>query len=123
MRIENLIKISLLLKEFSREVKENAKSAIPLLFLEEPEAHMHPQLQEVFVGHLKEVFSHFTGNPIQIVMSTHSPHIANTVPFKNIRYLKREIDKVVCKNLNEFYDSCYASRYACCYYAVWLSDC
>ncbi len=102
---KNLIKITLLLKEFSREVKENAKSAIPLLFLEEPEAHMHPQLQEVFVGHLKQVLSHFTGNPIQIVMSTHSPHIANTVPFKNIRYLKREIDKVVCKNLNEFYEN------------------
>lgn len=99
---KNLIKITLLLKEFARNVKQNAKSAIPILFLEEPEAHMHPQLQEVFVGHLKDVLSEFSGNPIQIVMSTHSPHIANTVPFKNIRYLRRKADQVVCKNLNEF---------------------
>ena len=70
-------------------------SAIPILFLEEPEAHMHPQLQEVFVGHLENVLSKFTGNPIQIVMSTHSPHIANTVSFKNVRYLRREADRVI----------------------------
>lgn len=99
---KNLIKITLLLKEFARNVKQNAKSAIPILFLEEPEAHMHPQLQEVFVEHLKDVLSEFSGNPIQIVMSTHSPHIANTVPFKNIRYLRRKADQVICKNLNKF---------------------
>lgn len=64
---KNLIKITLLLKEFARTVKQNAMSAIPILFLEEPEAHMHPQLQEVFVGHLENVLSKFTGNPIQIV--------------------------------------------------------
>lgn len=99
---KNLIKITLPLKEFSINVKQNAKSAIPILFLEEPEAHMHPQLQEVFVGHLQEVLSKFAGNKIQIIMSTHSPHIANTVPFRNIRYLRRESDCVICKNLNEF---------------------
>lgn len=99
---KNLIKITLLLKEFARNVKQNAKSAIPILFLEEPEAHMHPQLQEVFVGHLKDVLSEFSGNPIQIVMSTHSPHIANTVPFKNVRYLRKKADRVICKSLNDF---------------------
>lgn len=99
---KNLIKITLLLKEFARTVKQNAMSAIPILFLEEPEAHMHPQLQEVFVGHLENVLSKFTGNPIQIVMSTHSPHIANTVSFENVRYLRREADRVSCKDLNDF---------------------
>lgn len=99
---KNLIKITLLLKELARNVKQNAKSAIPILFLEEPEAHMHPQLQEVFVGHLKDVLSEFSGNPIQIVMSTHSPHIANTVPFKNVRYLRKKADRVICKSLNDF---------------------
>lgn len=99
---KNLIKITLLLKEFARDVRQNAKSAIPILFLEEPEAHMHPQLQAVFVGHLEDVLSKFSGNPIQIIMSTHSSHIANTVPFKNIRYLRKKSNQVICKNLNEF---------------------
>lgn len=99
---KNLIKITLLLKEFSISVKQNAQSAIPIIFLEEPEAHMHPQLQEVFVEHLQEVLSNFSGNKIQIIMSTHSPHIANTVPFKNVRYLRRKLQSVICKNLNEF---------------------
>lgn len=110
---KNLIKITLLLKEFSINVKQNAKSAIPILFLEEPEAHMHPQLQEVFVGHLQEVLSKFAGNKIQIIMSTHSPHIANTVPFRNIRYLRRESDSVICKNVNEFGSKGSASEDEC----------
>ncbi len=99
---KNLIKITLLLKEFARTVKQSAMSAIPILFLEEPEAHMHPQLQEVFAGYLEDVLSKFAGNPIQIVLSTHSPHIANTVPFKKVRYLRRKIDRTICKDLNDF---------------------
>lgn len=35
-------------------------------------------------------------------MSTHSSHIANIVPFKNIRYLRKKSNQVICKNLNEF---------------------
>ncbi|MBS5283281.1 MAG: AAA family ATPase [Clostridiales bacterium] len=99
---KNLIKITFLLKEFARNVDKSANSAIPILFLEEPEAHMHPQLQEVFVGHLESVLSKLAGNPIQIIISTHSPHIANTVSFKNVRYLRKKADRVICKNLNEF---------------------
>ena len=103
---KNLIKIVFLLQEFAQEITKNSLSSIPLLFLEEPEAHMHPQLQTVFVKYISEVLEGFSGNKIQIVISTHSSYIANTVPFQQVRYLKRLKDYVIFKNLSDFYESC-----------------
>ncbi|MCM1009058.1 MAG: AAA family ATPase [Ruminococcus flavefaciens] len=103
---KNLIKIVFLLQEFAQEIKKNSLSAIPLLFLEEPEAHMHPQLQTVFVKYIGEVLEGFSGNKIQTLISTHSSYIANTVPFKQVRYLKRLKDRVIFKNLSDFYEYC-----------------
>lgn len=103
---KNLIKIVFLLQEFAQEIKKNSLSAIPLLFLEEPEAHMHPQLQTVFVKYISEVLEGFTGNKIQILISTHSSYIANSVPFTQVRYFKRLKECVICKNLTDFYNTC-----------------
>lgn len=103
---KNLIKIVFLLHEFAQDIKKDSLSAIPLLFLEEPEAHMHPQLQTVFVKYISEVLEGFSGNKIQIIISTHSSYIANTVTFKQVRYFKRLKDCVICKNLSDFYDNC-----------------
>lgn len=103
---KNLIKIVFLLHEFAQDIKKHSLSAIPLLFLEEPEAHMHPQLQTVFVKYISEVLEGFSGNRIQIIISTHSSYIANTVPFKQVRYFKRLKEYVICKNLTEFYEKC-----------------
>ena len=107
---KNLIKMTFLLQEFAREVKERAQASIPVLFLEEPEAHMHPQLQAVFVRHLENVLQGFVGNSIQIVLTTHSAHIANTVPFSQVRYIRRYKQRVVCKNLGEFYENALATQ-------------
>lgn len=107
---KNLIKMTFLLQEFAREVKERAQASIPVLFLEEPEAHMHPQLQAVFVRHLENVLQGFAGNAIQIILTTHSSHIANTVPFSQVRYMRRYKQHVICKNLGEFYENAQASQ-------------
>lgn len=103
---KNLIKIVFLLQEFAQEIKKNSLSAIPLLFLEEPEAHMHPQLQTVFIKYISDVLKGFAGNKIQIMISTHSSYIANTVPFKQVRYFKRLKECVICKNLTDFFNNC-----------------
>jgi putative ATP-dependent endonuclease of OLD family len=64
-----------------------------LIFVEEPEAHLHPQMQEVFIRQLDEIVNVFeqTFNegeswPIQFVVSTHSAHIANEADFSKVRY-------------------------------------
>ncbi|PKM49719.1 MAG: ATP-dependent endonuclease [Firmicutes bacterium HGW-Firmicutes-7] len=58
---------------------------IKLLFIEEPEAHTHPQLQYIFARKISSLFSGIKG--FQTIISTHSPHIVSKHPFSNIRYM------------------------------------
>lgn len=63
-----------------------------LLFIEEPEAHLHPQMQEIFIKQLTQIAAIFMKKfkvkewPVQFVVTTHSTHIANEAPFDRIRY-------------------------------------
>ena len=99
---KNLIKIEFLLLTFSKEIKNHQGSCIPLLFIEEPESHMHPQMQQSFASYLKQFVSKIATNTIQIFLTTHSSHIANTIDFSQIRYAQKTKHGVIYKNLNEF---------------------
>lgn len=61
------------------------KKDIKLLFIEEPEAHTHPQLQYIFARKISELVSDVPG--MLTIISTHSPHIVANHPFENIRYM------------------------------------
>lgn len=91
--LRNLIYILLQLHAF-HETRKAAASPPPvcMLFLEEPEAHLHPQLEEIFIRKVMEVHAILCGDkqwPLQIVVTTHASHIANEVPFDQIRYFLR----------------------------------
>lgn len=58
---------------------------IKLLFIEEPEAHTHPQLQYIFARKISEIIDSLSG--VQAIITTHSPHIVANHPFENIRYM------------------------------------
>lgn len=92
--LRNLIYILLQLHAF-HEARKVATVPPPfcVLFLEEPEAHLHPQLEEIFIRKVAEVHDKLCGEskwPLQVVVTTHSSHIANEVPFEKIRYFLRE---------------------------------
>lgn len=100
---KNLIKITLLLYEYA-QIVSSSNAMIPMLFIEEPEAHMHPQLQTTFVTFLTSFLSEIIKQKsIQVIITTHSAHVANTVPFSQVRYMRRYPSNVVCKNLMNFY--------------------
>lgn len=63
----NLIFIATVLAELA--AREDA--ALPLLMVEEPEAHLHPQLQTILATHLMS-----QGPRVQTLVTTHSPTIA-----------------------------------------------
>ncbi len=90
----NLIFILLKLLEFFRSFTSAEPSAGScLVFIEEPEAHLHPQMQNVFIRKLSEIAKLFgemyndgRNWPVQFVVTTHSSHIANEAPFESMRY-------------------------------------
>ena len=66
------------------------KKPIPgtsLLFVEEPEAHLHPQMQSVFIRSVTDYIQskHWDA---QLVITTHSSHIIAESGFRGIRYFK-----------------------------------
>ena len=99
---KNLIKIEFMLADYAKKIKQGNIACIPLLFIEEPESHMHPQMQHAFADYLVEFLHQISMVHIQTFLTSHSPHIANTVSFSKIRYAQKTSDGVIYKNLDLF---------------------
>jgi predicted ATP-dependent endonuclease of OLD family len=90
----NLIFILLKLFELFREfTTRQPQSGVHLIFIEEPEAHLHPQMQSAFIRQLNKIRAMFEAEyndgktwPAQFVVTTHSSHIANEASFDAMRY-------------------------------------
>lgn len=85
----------------------NGKMAdINLLVIEEPEAHTHPQMQYVFIKNIKKLLNtplHTKDEirKIQSIISTHSSHIVSESDFGDIKYMRRNGNGVIAKNLKD----------------------
>lgn len=99
---KNLIKMEFLLAAFAKKVEKCGDACIPLLFIEEPESHMHPQMQYAFAEYLEAFLAKITSIGIQTLLTSHSAHIANTMVFSKIRYAQKTKAGVIYKNLNTF---------------------
>lgn len=99
---KNLIKMEFLLAAFAKKVEKWGEACIPMLFVEEPESHMHPQMQHAFAEYLEKFLGKITSVGIQTFITSHSAHIANTMVFSKIRYAQKTKAGVIYKNLNEF---------------------
>ena len=92
--VRNLIFILLRIVSFYRTFRaESAFPGVHLVFIEEPEAHLHPQMQEVFIRQVSNIAQQLSDQddapltwPVQFVVSTHSSHVANAAGFEAIRY-------------------------------------
>ena len=99
--MRNFIFILLKIVKFYREFRSKGNSGRgQVIFVEEPESHLHPQLQQVFIKKIQEMICNLEKSkptnsswPVQIVITTHSPHIANDIAnesdFSSIRYFFR----------------------------------
>jgi hypothetical protein len=66
-----------------------------LIFIEEPEVHLHAQVQQTFITNIWSVIkssAKAAGQPAlvpQLVVTTHSSHILDAVDFEKVRYFQR----------------------------------
>lgn len=64
---------------------------LPLLLIEEPEAHLHAQRQLRLMEFLTQAAKgkiENTKRPVQVILSTHSPNLASKIPLQNIVLLE-----------------------------------
>ena len=95
--MRNFIFILLKIVKFYREYcSRSTPGRAQVIFVEEPESHLHPQLQQIFIKKISEMIRNLKKSdpsnsdwPVQFVITTHSPHIANESDFSSIRYFSR----------------------------------
>ena len=122
----NLIYIILQLEKYKNSIKGGEKSAdqnlINFFVIEEPEAHMHPQMQNVFTKYLFDYFK--DKKNMQGFITTHSSEVIRSAKMEQLRVL-RHISLFECKlfdlhdfsnklptNLKEFYNLLYEINFS-----------
>lgn len=81
----------------------NAPPPLHLMLVEEPEAYLHAQVQQVFIKHAYDVLRNdpnlgkSAGFCTQLVVSTHSSHVAHACDFAALRYFRRLPSTEKCK--------------------------
>lgn len=86
----NLIYMAVVLSELAL----NPDAAYKALIVEEPEAHLHPQLQVVLLDHLQAIEAPVPGQkPVQVFVTSHSPHFASAAKLDSLTCLHQSDGK------------------------------
>lgn len=112
----NMIYIHLQLKEYEKNINP---LKVNMFFLEEPESHMHPQMQQVFIKYLLEYYQ----STLQGVITTHSNEMVRVAGMSRLRVIRhagdfksylydlstilrelKDSDKLVDNELAKFFD-------------------
>lgn len=99
-----LLKIEVKKKFFETEGKD-----LNLLFIEEPEAHTHPQMQYVFSIQIQKIIKGIKN--LQTFISTHSSHIVSQCNFEDLKYFKQEGQNIRIKNFYHDLEEKYAGEH------------
>lgn len=85
----NLLYIASILAELTLDDRQADDSPIfKILLIEEPEAHLHPQLQIRLLSHIKSVADTKDSN-VQVIVTTHSTVLASSVNIDSIIHLSK----------------------------------
>ncbi|WP_368178064.1 ATP-dependent endonuclease [Aeromonas sp. R7-1] len=83
----NLLYIASILAEITLNDEADDQPLLKLLLIEEPEAHLHPQLQIRLLNYLKNVAEN--NKNVQVIVTTHSTVLASSVDIESIIHLSK----------------------------------
>lgn len=94
---KNLIYMAIQAKHFHSQWLKTAtnRPLCHVIFIEEPEVHLHAQVQQTFIRNIWEVLEKSAtsegedGLVPQLVVTTHSSHILDATEFEKVRYFRR----------------------------------
>jgi putative ATP-dependent endonuclease of the OLD family len=94
---KNLVYLAIQICHFHAQwlLTENSRELCQLIFIEEPEVHLHAQVQQIFISNIWAILAETAKaegeeNAVpQLTISTHSSHILDTVEFDKVRYFRR----------------------------------
>lgn len=97
----NLIYISILLS-YLDNLKNNDEIIYVSLSIEEPEAHLHPQLQNLFFSYLNKLNDKFNEDtPFQIFITSHSPTLVSKADLDSLILIQTENGNLKTLSLSE----------------------
>jgi putative ATP-dependent endonuclease of OLD family len=79
----NLIFMAVVLSELATNPEANYRG----LIVEEPEAHLHPQLQAILLSYLETIKAVEGENPVQLFVTSHSPNFASIADLDSLTCL------------------------------------
>lgn len=94
---KNLVYMAIQISHFHSQWLQTEKNRelCQLIFVEEPEVHLHAQVQQVFIANIWQILQQTAADAgekdaaPQLAISTHSSHIVDTVEFEKVRYFRR----------------------------------
>lgn len=82
------------------DLSKKEEKIFNILFIEEPESHLHPQMQTTFLKRIEELLNEVENN--YTIITTHSSYILQTSNLNGVRYFTEVFDTVQVKSLQKF---------------------
>lgn len=84
---------------FQKFRQDSNRSKINILYIEEPEAHTHPQLQYIFIKNIGKLIENEKDNlNVQTIITTHSSYIVSQCKFEDTNFFIKEKDNAQIKS-------------------------
>jgi putative ATP-dependent endonuclease of the OLD family len=80
---------------------EKENKLFNILFIEEPESHLHPQMQSTFLRKISDVIG--TEHNVYRILTTHSSYILQSADLSGVRYFTVDNNNIVVRSLSTFF--------------------